>query len=102
MIAPQNSNDTGVVFESANGEQTVKKTIAFSMGKVMKWLALGIGITGVLAIALSDLFVYLLGSGRLSADTFSTRGSASTFKNLSAIPKPTPKRAPNPNITIIA
>lgn len=72
MIAPQNSNDTGVVFESANGEQTVKKTIAFSMGKVRKWLALGIGITGVLAIALSDLFVYLLGSGRLSADAFST------------------------------
>ncbi len=71
MIAPQNSNNTGVVFESATGEKTVKKTIAFSMGKVLKWLSLGIGITGVLAIGLSDLFVYLLVSGRRSPDFFS-------------------------------
>ncbi len=79
MISPQNSNNPNVVYESASGQIKEKKA-AFSMGKVLKWLSLGIGVTGVVAIALSDIFAYWLSLGR--TDEVSTARTACLILSL--------------------
>lgn len=78
MIAPQKSNNPNVVYEPLNGKEKTKVNAArFSRSKVLKWLSLGIGVTGLVAIVLSDLLVYFLTSGIRSPEAFSTTRIAS-------------------------